>query len=363
MQLFNELKLLKRKTRQYNFLLRVNTYFFKLWEKILCRIFSYNSRCFERESVSPILTLSNACQELKYFADHFHALSLSRRIICKVTMNRDDIVLCRRLLKLVYETNRHPEVCDFATAEILCKVLAYRNLEVGDVFDIPTVSDGRVEQCSYRVEQIFDLWNKMVAFGLSSDTGPPIILFRSTDFNIKRKGGWASMLSDFDPDGPGHTIFSRFRPELEAFATKPARVMGHSLGGAFASYSAIYHPELLSDCHNSFAFNSPGLERSVLEKCPERSKQFISFITRGDLISKFGHLFGKTLELTTTFALSPVSAHQLLMFAQPKCYIYAIKTEEENTSASRKYYSFLQQKTTSLAYRFGLKYLFPNPYR
>lgn len=367
MSLIQELKLLRRQTRRFNFKLRARTYVLRLWEQVLCSIFSYPSRCYENDP-APFLTLSNACEELKYFADHFNSYSLSRRIICKVTNSHEDTLLTKRILRLIYTHTKHPEICDFAIAEALAKVFAYRVIDKDEALELPVIENGTITLAPYQVSETFDLWNKMMAFGLTSLQGPPILLFRGTDFNIKRLGGWASLISDFDPDGPGHTIFSRFRPDLIRFASRSKdgiRVLGHSLGGAFASYCAIYEPSLLSRTHASYAFNAPGLEESKVKRWQEipQPPRFTSFISRGDVISKFGYLFGDVLELSSSWPLSPLLAHQTLFFAQPKCYIHRVDTHRENQTASRRYYTLVQQKTTSLAYRFGLKYLLPNPYR
>jgi hypothetical protein len=145
-----------------------------------------------------------------------------------------------------------------------------------------------------------------------------------------------------------------------------ARVLGHSLGGVLATYATVYEHDLLSKnpLQASYSFNAPGITDDLFQDwedlTPEDRPSFYSFVTRGDIVSKFGTVFGDTYELFTSRPLSPMISHEQLIFSQPLSYMSKVDVEKENISSSRKYYSTIQKQTTSWAYRFGLRFLFPD---
>jgi len=346
-----------------------------MWERMLALIFNYPSRCFVKLEDGELKEIVNPCSELKYFSDHFGVYSLSKTMIGKVTSDKADIDIANHLLKAIHTKIKDPFHADAATAEVLCKVIAYRPLAEGDVLNVPIPNDeGEMELVAYSADAPLPLWKKVCAFGLRAKGYPPLLLFRGTEFTVRSEGGRASILSDLDPKGPGHALFIHSRPQIQEWLEKAtreghmARVFGHSLGGALASYTAIYEFSYISTnkLHTSYAFNPPGVDSGLLatwELIPEKKRpEFVTYVTRGDLISKFGELFGAVYELSSPNALSPVIAHETLLFSQPVCYIHRVDTHEENKSESRLYYSNLQKKTTSFAYQFGLKHLLPNPY-
>lgn len=349
----------------------------KYWDKILSYLFKYSTRCYYRKGPLEMEKLKNPCLDLKYFSDNFGRFSTSRTLIGRVTLDLADVDVCRHLLKLAYKRIKKPRVCELASFEILAKVMAYRNLKENDVIKIGVLnSHGKLKVAEYLVDTVFDLWKSHVAFGLypKSDHNElnPILLYRGTDFSLLSEGGRASIISDLDPDGPGRRLYYNSRSSIRQWLTqmantgKKARVVGHSLGGVLALYTLVFEYELLAEEPNatSYAFNPPGLSEDLLEEwamVPNDEKPpFITFVTRGDIISKFGNLLGNIYEAFTNKPLSPVVAHEQLVFSQPISYIVKIDGEKENFTSSRKYYSNIQKQTTSMAFRFGLKYLFPN---
>jgi hypothetical protein len=368
----------RRKQRTWNLHILVGIKFRKYWDKLLSLVFNYSSRCYCRASPLHIEKLKNPCISLKYFSDHFGSFSTSRTLIGKVSADPEDLSLTQHLLKIVFEQVKLPKLCELVTAEILSKVLAYRVLQENTRLYIPTITQEKcVELIEYTVDMVFDLWNQHVAFGLLPKNSPscsPILLFRGTDFSLLSSAGRASVLSDLDPDGPGRRLFHNSRSNIHQWLTqiaylgKKSRVMGHSLGGILALYTSIYeHSFLSNDPHViSYAFNPPGVHEDLLDEwnalAKEEKPSFKTIITRGDIVSKFGLLLDNTYETFSHKPLSPMVAHEQLIFSQPISYLAQIDHAKENTTNSRAYYSKIQKQSTSLAYRFGLKYLFPNPF-
>lgn len=369
---------IKRKTRNWNLYSLIAIKRCQYWDKLLSYLFKYSTRCYCRKGPLEISKVKNPCPSLKYFSDNFGRFSTSKTLIGKVSSAPEDLVITQHLLKLVFDTVKSPKTTDFITAEVLSKVLAYRELKEGQRIWIPTlVASNQIEYIEYSVDIVFDLWHKHVAFGLipiNHPTSSPILLFRGTDFSLLSESGRASIICDLDPDGPGRRLFYNSRSAIRQWLmqndllSKKTRVMGHSLGGVLAIYTSIYEYAFLSNdpLMPSYAFNPPGVSEDLLEEwneIPEKEKpSFMTFITRGDIISKFGCLLENTYEVFTNKPLSPMIAHEQLIFTQPISYLVRIDSIKENCSKSRKYYSKIQKQSTSMAYRFGLKYLFPNPF-
>lgn len=367
-------KYLKKTAKTCNFytlaLLKKHQY----WDKFLSLIFNYSSRCYQRKGPLQIQKFKNPVKELKYFSDNFGRFS-PKTLIGKVSKNEEDIQIVKNLLTCAFRKIKQPKIYDYASSEILSKVMAYRNLEEGMSFDLGYINDeGELALTTYTVSKIFDLWHKHIAFGLTPNNkeAAPILLFRGTNFSMLSEGGRASIISDLDPEGPGKRLFHNSKSVLRQWLQKMAhqekktRVLGYSLGGALATYTALYEYDLinLDENHSSFSFNPPGINQELLNDwhAIEMSEkpQIKTFVTRGDIISKFGALVGDVYEVSTDRLLSPVIAHERLVFSEPVCYLIKVDIDKENDSESRKYYSKLQKQTTSLTYRFGLKYLFPN---
>lgn len=369
---------IRRKYRTWNLFSLTIIKWHQYWDKILSWLFKYSTRCYARKSPLEIEKFKNPCTSFKYFSDHFGRFSTSKPLIGKVSSDPEDFALTQHLLRLVFDAIKSPKLCELLTAEILTKVLAYRDIQENIQVMIPIVMEGtRIDYVSYSVDTVFDLWHKHVAFGLiptHHSAHAPILLFRGTDFSLLSERGRASLLSDLDPDGPGRRLFYNSRSNIKQWLMqlanlgKPARVMGHSLGGVLALYTTIYeHHFLAKDPHIiSYAFNPPGINEDLLEEWNDlqahEQPHMMTLIARGDIVSKFGYLLDNTYEIFGHKPLSPMIAHEQLIFAQPISYLVKIDDQKENISNSRVYYSKIQKQSTSLAYRFGLKYLFPNPF-
>jgi len=349
---------------------------FRYWEVFLSWLFKYPSRCYELAENKECQVLENPSESLHKLGKTYRFCSASKGITCRVTNKKKDLDETCRILRLIYNEIQNPQLCDFAAAEVLAKVLAYRELDEGDTIPIPTLGpDYSVQMTNYIVDEAFDLWNKIRAFGLVSadyHQAPPLLLFRGTDFSIVREGGRSSIISDLDPKGPGRSLFENAEKNLHSWLKTvtavqgKARVIGHSLGGVIVAYTLLHEYTYISSKHYeaSYAFNFPGVSDDLTERwkaLPDDEKPaYRGFVCRGDVVSKFGQLFGEVTEISLRKPLSPVRAHEQLLFAEPMCYLYKVDLEEENNSSSRQFYSKLQQQTSSMIYEFGLKFLFPN---
>ncbi len=342
---------------------------FKYWEIFLSWLFKYDSRCYALKEKT--LVYENPSEDLSHFGQTYREKMASKGIICRVTPRFEDINRTSEVLKMIYETVESPQMCEWAAFEVLAKVMAYRNLKMGHTIPLPVMGkSGCIEMATFVVDRVFDLWNKIKAFGfirIDSEKGAPILLFRGTDFSFMTEGGRASIISDLDPKGPGYSIFEKGQKPLHGWLKKgerPGRVIGHSLGGVVASYTLIHEAELISqnpyEC--SYAFNFPGVSEKLAQDwmALKTRPNFQGFVCRGDLVSKLGNLFGDVYEVSLEDPLSPIRAHEMLFFAEPRGYLHEVDLPKENASSSRHYYSKLQKQTSSVIYEFGLKFLFPN---
>ena len=343
---------------------------FKYWEIFLSWLFKYPSRCYKLKDDKGTQVYENPSESFNRFGKSYRKRYASKGIICRVTSNFKDIEQVGEILRQIYEHVDNPKLCEWAVSEVMVKVMAYRNLKQGHTIPLPIMGrDGCMVMTTHVVDRVFDLWNKIRAFGLvrSDGAGAPILLFRGTDFSFMTEGGRASIISDLDPKGPGWTLFEKGQKPIREWLKKEnraTRVMGHSLGGVVAAYTLIHEAEWMSQetYESSYAFNFPGVSEKLANQWNELDEKptFTGFVCRGDLISKLGKLFGDVYEVSLEMPLSPVRAHEMLLFAEARGYLHEVDLEGENHSKSREFYSKLQQQTSSVIYDFGLKFLFPN---
>ncbi|WP_194847521.1 hypothetical protein [Candidatus Neptunochlamydia vexilliferae] len=342
---------------------------FKYWEIFLSWLFKYGSRCYEVRGAKDPHIYENPSEGLAQFAESYRKWQASKGIICQVTSSFEDVEKVSAVLKEIYQTVDSSVMCEWAICEVLAKAMAYRNLKEGYEIPLPIMGkDGCMEMATYRVDRVFDLWREVRAFGLircDRREGAPTLLFRGTDFSLVSEGGRASIISDLDPKGPGWTLFERGQNEIHQWLSagqEKGRVMGHSLGGIVAAYTVIHEAPLISqrphEC--SYAFNFPGVSEELAKEWDALKEKplFKGFVCRGDLVSKLGILFGDIYEISLEKPLSPIRAHEMLLFAAARGYLHEVDLEKENSSSSRAFYSKLQSQTSSIIYEFGLKFLF-----
>ena len=273
--------------------------------------------------------------EIKKFAKDHSYFSSTRPLIGKVSKDECDIELTQNLLKIIHEKIKDPKRRILITSEVLAKILAYSDLKEKDEVVIPTLDNyGKSIYVHYFVDRVFDIWNKMPAFGLLPKNNKkrvaPILLFRGTDFSLTTKRGWSSIISDLDIGGPGLHAFLNVRPSIHRWLKKAykitsskARVIGFSLGGVFTSYTVLFERRwITSDTHQpSVSFNPPGVIKKIYQKWIKLDKEkrplYLVFINKNDLVPKYGHLFGEIYKLVPKNKLiPPLHAHVTLMTAQ-----------------------------------------------
>lgn len=277
---------------------------------------------------SQVFALKNFEVKHQYFSEF-------RPLVGVVTDNPDDLDSVKDLLLHVHKNVLDPKQRQITTYEIMTKIIAYRNLQIGQNIPLPILGAfNKPKLKMYTVDQIFDLDDGMPAFVLlpkGRSKLPPILLFRGT--NIKNS---ASVMADLDLDGPGHSIFLKNREKLRAWAVnvgkkyaKP-RVMGYSLGGSFTQYMCLYENAVINSDpkHYHIVFNQPGVSQDLVDKWYQMSKKnkptLIGYINEGDLVSTVGQLIGDVNELSLDTLLDPIAAHVTFMTAQSFLYSYKL---------------------------------------
>jgi len=303
---------------------------------MLKKLFSYLRSVFSKKQ-TPYhlpwhqLVFQDPNQILVDFQNKHHYFS-SHPLIGRVSSNKSDVEIVKDLLLNMHEKISSPLERIFASNEILAKVLAYRDLKVEDIFAVPFVNkNGRPILCNLIVDKTFNLWNGMPAFGLvcKDPHVAPILLYRGTDLSLDTKRGWSSILSDLDFAGPGKNTYLHARSDIRKWLEKvkkqysKSRVMGFSLGGVLTSYTLLYEHDLIQkdEASPSMAFSPPGVSKKVFLEwlsLPEKDKApFMVFITKGDLVSKIGKLYGDVYQATPIPDLSAIMAHASLLSALP----------------------------------------------
>ncbi len=282
------------------------------------------------------------------FANTFGYFSPHRPLVGSVTESEEDIQVTCKLLNDIHEQFLSAIERRIVTGEVLTKILAFRDLKLGMEIPIP-ISDKKDKPSLmvYVIDHIFDLWLGMPAFGLvpkEQGKAPPILLFRGTDLSLGTTRSWASVISDLNTSGPGHSAFLKAQASIHQWLEKvagygiKARVMGYSLGGVLTAYTVLYEHELINKDkkYPSLSFNPPGVSKSVLEQwydLPEGKKASLAvFVVRGDLVSKIGLLFGDVCEFSLDNGLKPIAAHVVLISGQPYYRYYKVNVEKENLS-------------------------------
>jgi hypothetical protein len=270
--------------------------------------------------------LNNFSKEHNYFSKH--------PLIGKVSNRAEDLQMTQELLSTIDKKVKEPKKRILATAEILTKVLAYRDLKKNNLVSIPLVTKyGKNILVDYSVSQVFDIWGGMPAFGLIplnfKDKASPILLFRGTDSSFSTKRAWVSLISDLDPNGPGLGAFIKSKDKFKEWIKgvnksypNKTRILGYSLGGAFTSYTLIYESDLVTSdpLQPSIAFNSPGVIKESLKKWNQLEKKplYLNITTKSDIISKYGHRIGYAYEMIPKNRLMLIQAHVQLMVGEER---------------------------------------------
>jgi len=316
----------------------------KGWDRLLTWALAPKQRDYPLKKPLEQKKFQVRAKELFQFDQNYGYFSIYHPIVGIVTDSQRDIDVTKCLLESIATQFTNQEQILFSTDEILAKVMAYRSLKKGMKLSLFTWNaNGRLVLETFIVDTIIDMWRGMPAFGLVPEkkkASPPILLFRGTDLNLTSEKGWASVLSDLDTTGPGHTTFLRARDQIQIWLKKmkkeqmPARAIGTSLGGVFVLYSLIYESELLSHdpTFPSVAFNAPGISKQILDKWNALKKKpaHITYVNQGDFVSQIGLFLPNVWEIALDHPMQVIEAHTTLISTQPFYQMSAINVPLEN---------------------------------
>lgn len=292
-------------------------------DSLLGICFPYQRRSYKtqeeiRTYISP-LSLQKFAREHGYFS-HAPLLSL-------VSSNKEDLKVVQEALEHTMEVDNN--WIDFCVTEILCKALAYRDMDLNHEVKIPVRNlQNQIVLETFVLDRIFNLWQQMPAFGWIPKNPhiSSLFIFRGTDCSLTTRRSLASLFSDLDFSGPGFSVFRKAKSQIQEWLAqvhqkkKAARVLGCSLGGALAGYTFIEYYDLLSK-ETSVAFHPPGVfkqaKKSWSQLEEEIKQRFITYVAQGDFISKVGSLIGNRYILSIDAELKPLVAHTLLFAGQP----------------------------------------------
>lgn len=325
----------------------LRTSFLQSLDKMLASLFNAETRTYAFRNEKEGEIFKNSDPYILHFDADYGYFSEDHPIVGRVTDSAADFTLAAELLLKIHNKILDGEQCEIMVAEVLTKLVAYRNLKPGMVIPIPRVDpkQGPVV-IPYKVDEVIDIWRGMPAFGLlpqQKGNGPPILLFRGTDFSLVTEKGWASIISDLEIHDPGLSTFSHGQSKIHSWLTKVAkqgsraRVMGFSLGGILAAYTLLYEGDLVSSEYSSISFNPPGVSREILQEWSQMPSKipFVLFVTQGDLIPKYGLLLGKAFLLLQEELASPLKAHTELITLAPIFQLQKIDLISENSQRKR----------------------------
>ena len=349
-----------------NILQMINHASIVAWEGIATTVLPPRSRRYQLDRKCDLHHFSHRDPYFRGFCSKHNYMSKKEPIIGWVTKEEADIEKGQSLLEEVNKKIKSKQAKEWATAEILAKIIAYRALQPKMELSIPV--NGKM--VPFVVDKVFDLWKEMRAFGLIPlEKGvAPIILFRGTDFSLLSNSSRISVVSNFDPAGPGFSIYMHARSKIKRWIDKQGvqvRALGYSLGGSMVAYALLKDPQLFSQEESSYLFNHPGFAKKsyeMWEGISEEKRPLIhAFVSDGDVVSKYGKLFDNTYGIKHHKILPPIEAHTRLLFLQPSVRIKKVDLEKENGCKSRKRYSNLHKSTTGLFFNVGFRLFLPVP--
>lgn len=296
------------------------------------------------------------------FAQFFESKKNGEWDLSEYTFNANSVLASERLLKHIFETTKDPEVFQLQVAQVItklffswCSDFISKGLEV----DLPVInSEGQKEMVKYTVDEKFNLWENVPAIGLvdKENKHPPLLLFRSTNDEIKHNDGLASMVANLHPKGAGWKLFTNSQDDVTSWLKKAvtesnqkARAYGYSQGGTVAGYFLTYYSELFSDNDKtpSFILDAPALPSSTGDafRGLDNKPACLTYVTHGDIVPKYGSDFlGKAYAITLTDNLSTKEHHKVLASFAKEWRCQEIDLEKERKSSIRSAF-YIFQKT------------------
>lgn len=163
--------------------------------------------------------------------------------------------------------------------EFAAKVIAYDG----------TVELGPLE--GYDVDQRFrgsGTDQTFLAFGLTSETGEPILAIRGTAV------GAIDWYENSSPRAVGLREAAEFWPDIRDWlqANPGAHITGHSQGGAQAQMFAAWATHAGIEIGRVETFNSPGIAQQDADVFrPDLAERVIHHVSQGDMVSLAGEVF------------------------------------------------------------------------
>lgn len=296
-----------------------------------------HSKCIYLQEPEKEVVISSQEELLGLFSKVYGHNSLFYPLVATVTTEERDLEITAKLLECIHQTTLSPPIKNFFTEEALAKIFAYRTSSIGKEFAIS--SDGNFVR--YKIDIIFNMGGSIPAYGCIpvGEIGPPLLLFRGSEFSFNRRGR-TTFKANLDFKGPGYSMYLSAQPQLRSWLEKQtkifgkAKVLGFSLGGTLAAYAVVLDPEFF---HTGVAFNMAGVRKKILEiwKHIEEDKRpkFISYVNRGDAVSKIGNLFGTVYECSFPSPLKLIKAHNILLLSESKITLNPVNVEQENRSS------------------------------
>lgn len=293
--------------------------------------FNYQKKSFLKDFLNPPECLIEFDQQHGFF-------SSKAPLVGQYTPLKSDLAYVEDILIKIDQVELEKDKRLFYIQEILSKVLAYRELNVGDVIKIPDFETPQ-SISSYTLDVIFDLGLSMPAYAFTSQDKdkPTILIYRGTHFDLTHKSGVASIIADMDLYGPGYTAFFKIEPQLRSFLVKQKLnqkqtvTLGYSLGGVLSLYTGIFFKEFIDVTH-SCAFNPPGVQKKLFKLCEKEKilEQFQVYVNNSDPVSKWGFLIGNVDILSIDKRMGPLMAHTMLMSSQNDLDFFQCDLQEEN---------------------------------
>lgn len=235
-------------------------------------------------------------------------------------------------------------------------VLPFLEPDEGSCFFVPQKIDGRWNLIQQRVERIeltpSFLGAPMVAFGMVSQSGFPLLLFMGTP-HPTATGSFLSVWTDFIPGySVGEAVYKWFAKEkiakwIESAVGSTGRrvhIYGQSLGGALALLTVCDFYSFIDEVH---AYAAPGVSKSVSAKFnaqQERLAPLVNvYVREGDPVFLLGAFKAAGWQLFRIGALkkeNPFFAHLKVCPGFSGIKILKIAEATENGRLSRKLCTF-----------------------
>lgn len=263
-------------------------------------------------------------EEIKNF-QQFHKTHANHSpftpLVARYTDQRTNLEFVHDILKKIHDSSLSDEMKEWASFEILAKIIAYLPLEKGDLFSISTQGS----LIDYTVEEtlVFNPPLKVFSLRSSDKSIPSILLFSGSQETIDVKNFFV-YANEKEHAAILEPLFLKDKHSLLALirALKSVRLVGFSSGGYLAQLTLLYYSDLLE--------KDPKFPCYLFSPLPLNKKQtykyhYVQKIMKPSCITFYSaedHLIIPSLTLGDLKRVSgnkkfgPYNAHLLLFFIQ-----------------------------------------------